>query len=428
MSIIPTPGNLTAQLMHLIASPRVQYSVDQFKRMLPQAAGPLRASTSHMPTNHRGASLGSNTPGNSGAIGSALGNSIGSAIASLGQQQQIDPLQALYEQLVNQLQTPVAQPQAVDKTDLMNQVKAAINPIYDAREKTATDQTQRATGQVKDMYGALAKDYEKLAPQQIAQAKDAQDQISQLYGQLRSNIEGTYSRVSTEQADLFKQLGIQDALPDVLADQAAPVQDASVAASENQAQQQQRYMDIGQMDSSFYREGSPNALATGNEVSSDLLSQLQSYIQNTEGERSSGIQSGYMDQLGQANSLLAQQQQQATSQTNQNQQMLWQMLQSQLQGKNQAQQQALTPDTYMSQLDPDMQQSVAGAFTQLQRSPEAVYGKVEDPRNPVPGTYVDTSPEWYMQQADAMLQNGQIDPVTHQALLMYMQLYFGMGK
>ena len=41
---------------------------------------------------------------------------------------------------------------------------------------------------------------------------------------------------------------------------------------------------------------------------------------------------------------------------------------------------------------------------------------------------VETTPEWYMAQADQMLQSGQIDPATHQALLMYMQLYFKMGS
>ena len=85
-------------------------------------------------------------------------------------------------------------------------------------------------------------------------------------------------------------------------------------------------------------------------------------------------------------------------------------------------QQELTPDSFMASLDPRIQQSVAGAFTQLQRSPEAIYGKVEDPRNPVPGTFVETTPEWYLAQADEMLKRGQITPEQHQALLMYIQL------
>jgi hypothetical protein len=94
------------------------------------------------------------------------------------------------------------------------------------------------------------------------------------------------------------------------------------------------------------------------------------------------------------------------------------MLQGQVNGK----QQSLTPDSFMSGLPPQVQQAVAGAYTQLQRSPEAVYGKVEDKRNPVPGTYVETTDQWYMAQADEMFKRGEIDATTLQALQMFLQL------
>jgi len=415
------PGSMLAQtIARLVASPRVQYLGKSLQGTLPQASGPFRTG-----------SPSSSQPANPGAsprtsnLGQIAGRGIASALGALTQgvqqQQPTDPLMDLYAQLINQLQQPVDQPTGIDKEDLMRQVQAAINPIYDAREATAKASTGKASADVQSMYGDLAKNYEQLAPQQTAQAAEAQKQIESLYGQLRSNIEGSYSRVSKEQGDLFKSLGIESALPDVLSDQAAPVQEASAAASENQAQQSQRYMDMGQADSTYYREGSPIAKMTGNEISTDMLSKLQDYINQAESERTAGIQSGYLDQLGQAQTQLGQQQGQAQSETARRQEMLWSMLQSQMQSKQQT---ALTPDTFMSQLPQNIQQSVAGAFTSLQRSPEAVYGKVEDKRNPVPGSFVATTPEWYMQQADKMLQEGQIDATTHQALLMYLQLNF----
>jgi hypothetical protein len=418
-------GGIAATLARLISSPQANYLGNQFKSQLPQVSGPFGVT---QPSN--------STPRTSGAfpnIGQLIGGvgksysgtgaHLGSLVASLGAPGP-DPMQTLYQQLLDQLTQPVNSPTGIDTQDLMKQVQDALNPIYDQRVKQAQDQTGRATKDVQGMYGALSKDYQKLAPEQVAQSKDAQKQIEDLYGQLRSNVEGSYSRVSNEQADLFKQLGIQDALPAVLDKQQAPVQDALTAASENQAQQQQRYMDIGQMDSTYYREGAPNAVLTGNEVSGNLLNQLQDYVNKTNAERSSGIQSAYMDQLGSAQGQLAQQQQAASSETSRRQEMLWQMLQSQLGGK----QAAATPDTFMSQLPAQVQQSVGSAFTQLQRSPEAVYGKVQDPRNPVPGTYVDTNPNWYMAQADKMYQAGQIDQTTYQALLQYMQLYYKTGQ
>lgn len=415
-------ADIASALARLVASPRVQYGVNQLKKTIPSIGGPFTSSGSSAVRSGASPRVGTWHQGG----GNSFGNAIGGAVSRFNSQQQPqDPLMALYQQLLSQLQQPVDMPTGVDTEDLMSQVQSALNPIYDQRVSSAKAQGARAQEDVQGMYRALANDYERLAPEQVEQAAAAQEDVEQLYGQLRSNIEGTYSRVAKEQGDLFKQLGIESALPDVLETQQDATMEASRAASENQAQQAQRYMDIGQIDSTYYREGAPIATMAGNEISTDLLSQLSNYLNQVEAERTSGIQSAYMDQLGQANSLLAQQQQSAQSEAGRRQEMLWQMLQSQMQGK---QQNSLNPDSFMSQLPSDQQQSVAGAFTRLQRSPEAVYGKVEDPRNPVPGTYVETTPEWYMSQADEMLRRGEIDPVTHQALLMYMQLYFGSGQ
>jgi hypothetical protein len=416
--------SLADTIARLVKSPRVQYMGNQLMGNANQyAARPLQAPNfgASAGMGNRGSSSGGNGYGQVGAIIGGFANKIGTTGANAQAAPQ-DPLMALYQQLIEQLQSPVNMPTGVDTENLMQQVQSAINPIYDQRAKSAEARTGRATGQVKDMYRALSNDYERLAPEQIEQADAAKQEIEALYGQLRSNIEGSYSRVSEEQGELFKSLGIEAALPEVMAEQQAPVQESLTAASENQAQQEQRYMDMGQIDSTYMREGSPNATMTGNEISTDMLAQLQDYLGQIEAERSSGIQSTYMDQLGQANTQLGQQQQMAQGETARRQEMLWQMLQGQMQGQ---QQQALTPDSFMGGLPQGVQQSVAGAFTSLQRSPEAVYGKVEDKRNPVPGSFVETTPQWYMAQADEMLKRGEIDATTHQALLMYLQLNFG---
>lgn len=419
MSIIG-PGydnaSLINKLIQLTKSPRVREIAGSAIRSLTpmplRSAAPSAAQTFGAAQRYR----------DPNGLASSFGQ-IGS-ILNQGLQPQ-DPIAALYEQLLNQLQSPVQQPTGVDTEDLMNQIQSALNPLYDQRAKAAQSQSDRARADVENMYRALSNDYERLAPEQAQQAQQAQADVEQLYGQLRSNIEGSYARVSDQQADEFQRLGIQDALPSVLEKQQAPVQEALTAASENQAQQAQRYMDIGNIDQTFYREGSPIATMAGNEYSTDLLNQLSDYLKQNEAERVSGVQSAYLDQLGQAQGLLAQQQQAAQSETARRQEMLFQLLQGQLQG---GQQQKLTPDSFLSQLDPQQQASVAGAFTQLQRSPEAVYGKVEDPRNPVPGSFVETTPEWYLQQADRLFQNGQIDAATRQNLIMYLQLYYGLGQ
>jgi hypothetical protein len=417
-------GGMAALIARLLSSRGVQQGARQLGNTFQTQQGqPFRAPGSISSLGSRGQSRkGTGATPNIGGILGNVGKIAGGLAGAAMPQEQSDPLLDLYNQLINQLQAPVNMPTGIDTGNLMDQVKKAINPIYDQRAQAAEDRTGKATGQVKDMYRALSNDYERLAPEQLAQAAESKKEIEGLYGQLRSNIKGDYSRVSEEQGDLFKSLGIEAALPDVLEEQNAPVQESLNAASEMQTQQLQRQQDIGQMDATYYREGSPNATMTGNEISTDMLSQLQEYLNQNDAERTSGIQSGYLDQLSQAQNQLGQQQQTAQGEMARRQEMLWQMLSSQMNAKNQ--QTELTPDTFMAQLPPQVQQQVGGAFTQLQRSPEAVYGKVEDKRNPVPGTYVETTPEWYMQQADAMLQNGEIDPATHQALLMYLQLNF----
>ena len=423
----PGPNDFTEILNNLLRSNygQIKGATSNLPDILRSIGGPLSGSgiTRNLP---RGAS----PAGPSGQLGGGIGGILSGATQRLNslrgqpQQQQEDPLMKLYNDLISQLSSPVNMPTGVNTEDLMNQVKSALNPLYDDRANRAQGQSDRARGEVKDMYRALSNDYERLAPQQAEQAKAAQQEIEQMYGQLQSNIEGNYSRVSKEQSDLFQKLGIESALPDVLEEQQPAVTDALTAAAENQTQQEQRYMDIGQMDQSYYREGSPIATMRGNEISTDLLSQLQDYLSQNEAERTSGIQSAYMDQLGQANNNLTQQQQTSQNEAARRQEMLWSILQSQMSGGSSG-----SPlDQFMSSLSPQQQQSVGSAFTQLQRSPEAIYGKVEDPRNPTPGTFVETTPEWYMQQADQMLQSGQISPQDHQALLYYIQMYYKMGQ
>jgi hypothetical protein len=433
----PNPGGnaaLIAKLMELVKSPQVQYGGKKLIQSAPMAGQPFKAGAlSNINLSGLGALFKSPPKppsyGPEGSVGGAFGAGIASALMQGGQQQQSqDPMMQLWEQLLGQLQSPVSQPQAVDKEDLMRQVQAALNPIYDQRIDQAEGTYDRGSEDITNMYRALANDYKQVGIDSAAQNKQAQEDVAQLYGQLRSNVEGSFSRVSDEQAALFKQLGIEDALPDVLGDQQAAVTEASTAASQLQASNEQRYLDQGNIDQRYYQEGIPLATLTGNEFNEDLLSQLTNYTNQTNAERSSGIQSAYMDQLGQAQNMLMQQQQMSQGEAARRQEMLMQILMSQLNSSAQQQQQEPTPDSYMSGLNPMQQQSVAGAFTRLQRSPEAVYGKVEDKRNPVPGSFVETTPEWYLSQADEMLRRGEIDAATHQMLQQYMMLYFQMGQ
>lgn len=409
-------GQAIRGLIDLVRSPRIQRGL----RDAPSMPGPFGGVASGLgKIINYGANPAPQKPTGLMKAGQGIGATIANLLGGGGQQTAPqDPMMALYQQLIGQLQGSADMPAAPDPQEIMRQVQAAINPIYDQRINQANQTTNRNKADATAMYGQLAKDYERLAPEQVAQAQESKAQIEDLYGQLRSNIQGDYSRVSSDQAKLFEQLGIEDALPDVLDDQDDAVNDALIAANENQSQQLQRAEDIGQMDATYYRSGAPASVARGNEIGTDLMFQLQQFVNQANAERGSAIQSSYMDQLGMAQNQYQNAQQMAMQENARRQEMLFNMLMSGASAK----QQPMTADSFMAGLDPSQQARLGSAYTSLQRSPEMIYGKVEDPRNPVPGSFVETTPEWQMAQVDEMLKRGEIDPQTHQLMLMYIQL------
>lgn len=193
----------------------------------------------------------------------------------------------LFEQLLGMLTGGVG----VDEADLMNQIRRQFDPVYDARVaaiqsmmQRAQQRTSRGREDVEAMYEALGQDYERLAPEAAEQAEEAQAEVEDLYGQLRSNIEGNYSRIAQEQEEMFEQLGIEAAAPEVMEPQSERATEAMNRAAELEAINAQRYQDIGNIDESYYRQGAPLARLTGSNRSSEMLSRLQDYMAQRQSE------------------------------------------------------------------------------------------------------------------------------------------------
>lgn len=329
----------------------------------------------------------------------------------------------LYEMLLEQMSQPVN----VDQASLMAQARGQIDPIYDQRIAAledmmarAEERSQRQRQDIEQGYELLAEDYEKLAPEQAEQAEQTQASIEELYGTLASNIEGHYSRISDEQMDLFKQLGIEDAAPEVLGDQQEQQLQALQAAEELGALNQQRYIDIGDIDETYWREGSPLAILTGQNVSTDMMAQLQDYlaqqeagIQGLESERAAGIQGLFSQLLNQA-------QNRAASTESTNQQMLFDMLTSQM-GAGAGQE--LTPEVYLRQLDPQTKNEVSKAFRAIERSEPIQTGQVP---GRVGGTSVSTPDTYWIEAAEEMYNSGQLSAEGYLALTTYLRLAFGL--
>jgi hypothetical protein len=320
----------------------------------------------------------------------------------------VSGLGSLYDQLLGMLTGPIS----VDRDAIMRDIRAQLDPIFDERIAQAEKTAGRGKQDITSMYSALAKDYERLAPEQAAQAQEAQEDVGQLYNELKTTVEGNYTKIAGQEADLYAKLGIESAAPDVLNPLGEQAAKSMSRADELGAINEQRYMDIADIDETYYRKGSPLATLTGANRSSDLLQQLQDYVSATEAERSAGINQAFSQAYSSAQGA-------AQQQASQQQGMLFDILQQQLQG---GEQQELTPDSFMASLHPQIQAEAGAALRSLERSQSAITGRQELTGSPVPGTFVPLTAEWWLNQVDDMYAKGQISDASRQALIMYLRL------
>lgn len=328
-------------------------------------------------------------------------------------QQQESQLGELYETLLGLLTTN----QGVNPDALMAQTRSQIDPIYDARRQDAESRTARGREDVESLYSDLSGDYKETALEQEEFAQQDQQAVEQLYGELRKNMEGNYARISEEQEEMFSQLGIEEAAPEVMAPQGEQALASMNRADELGAINEQRYEDIGNIDRDYYSEGAPLANLTGTNRSSDMLFELESFLNNLESERAAAINQQY-------GSALSSQQGRADQMQMQQADMLWNILQRQLDATQQEPQE-MTPDLFLGMLPPNTQQGVAEAYRSIERSEGAVTGQTP---GAVPGTYVSTPDAWWLEQASRMYEEGAIDKTTYDALSSYIRMIHEMPQ
>lgn len=332
-----------------------------------------------------------------------------------------DPLGELYLSFIERLQEPAG----VDEASLMAMARGQLDPVYDARRVALQNmlaqteaKTERGRDDIEAMYDTLGEDYERLAPEAAAQAKAYKQSVEQLYGTTASNIEGHFSRIAGEQGDLFEKLGIEAAAPGVIPHQAELAQQATTSLEQLSAAEQQRALDMGNIDQSYYRQGAPLARLQGANASSDLLQQLMDFRVQTnsdlgmlEAERTAGIQDAFTRML-----------MQAQGQASQTEQSRIGMLFDLLQGMQPDMSDVPPADAFLQGLPPEISQSVGEAFRSIERSPEVIQGRVEDPRHPVPGTFNPITDAWWLEAATRMFESGQIDESTYMALMQFLRL------
>lgn len=341
-----------------------------------------------------------------------------------GKQPRPDPLGQLYMDLIESLQGPAM---GVDSADLMAQITAAIDPVFNARQQAIENLMARAQERVgsnrqnvEQMYEDLSQDYLEQVPEAQAQGEAAEAEVEQLYGQLASNIEGHYSRIAAEQEEQFKRLGIEAAAPEVMGEQGEQQAQALAAAEQLGTVNRQRYEDIGNIDATYFREGAPLASLQGKNLSAEMLQGLEDYLFQREqdllqlqGERSSEITSAFQQLMGSAQGSVAEQQRWQTEMLfnaleNMQEQRRWE---SEFGLKQQSQMGAL------GGLSPQSASRVNSALQSILLNPNVVAGRQTDPDALIAGTRVPLTDAYLRQLAAQYAQQYGLSQAEYNALV-----------
>jgi hypothetical protein len=153
-----------------------------------------------------------------------------------------------------------------------------------ASSAAARHQTKRSKKQIKAMYNALARQYNKGAGAEVAQGKDIANAINNVAGQAASGTQASSDQLLNEQAALAQGLGVQAALPTVAAQQSADVA-KQVGNIRNYGSQEA----VNQLANSgsqqrFLVRGGKNSLLEGTNRRADLVEQLQAFLQQNMGK------------------------------------------------------------------------------------------------------------------------------------------------
>jgi hypothetical protein len=153
-----------------------------------------------------------------------------------------------------------------------------------ASSASARHQTKRSKKQIKAMYNALARQYNKGAGVEVAQGKDIANAINNVAGQAASGTQASSDQLLNEQAALAQGLGVQAALPTVAAQQSADTA-KQVGNIRNYGSQEA----VNQLANSgsqqrFLVRGGKNSLLEGTNRRADLVEQLQAFLQQNMGK------------------------------------------------------------------------------------------------------------------------------------------------
>jgi hypothetical protein len=153
-----------------------------------------------------------------------------------------------------------------------------------ASSANARHQTKRSKKQIKAMYNALSRQYDKAAGAEVAQGKDIANALQGVATSASGQLKGTSDQLLNEQAALAKGLGVESALPEVTAKQAANTAKQVGNIQQYGARQAGDQLSNSGSQQRYLVRGGKNALLEGTNKRADLVQQLQAFLQQNMGK------------------------------------------------------------------------------------------------------------------------------------------------
>jgi hypothetical protein len=215
------------------------------------------------------------------------------------------------DQLMQQIQSINVDPTPLDV--LMSQASGSAGAQFDPLIAQLKGEIARTRSRGKNnqkeahaMYNALSSDIAAEMPEITNQMNQASQETEDRYNQTQQQLQDQYNQQAQDQAELFKQLGIQAAAPTV-SQQAKD--DQAFFQNQNQSDENSALALLSQMknsDVSYNRQSADNTRLAGNNVAADIGAQLEDYLQGAN-SKLSGLEAGKQSAIS---AMLAQLQQQ----------------------------------------------------------------------------------------------------------------------
>lgn len=153
-----------------------------------------------------------------------------------------------------------------------------------ASSANARHQTKRSKRQIRRMYNALGRQYDKAAGKEVAQGQEIANALQGVATNASGQVKGTSDQLLNEQAALAKGLGVESALPTVAATQQNEVAKQIGNIQQTGAREAGAQLENSGSQQRFLVRGGKNALLEGTNRRADLVQQLQAFLQENMGK------------------------------------------------------------------------------------------------------------------------------------------------